>query len=198
MKNRAIVVRSVSLALGVFTLLVAWGLSSPPGSTPDDDFHTISILCANGDNEFCEILETDPGGDPTKAIVPLRAADNCFYTSSPSEDGSCIAQQSGLRTETTRISIDHVSDIYYMVMNRFLGSDYETSIRDMRIFNAFIFSTLLFLALLVGVPRVRRGLVLLVLTALIPFAAFFVPSINPSSASFVEKSGLLMLLRMAL
>jgi hypothetical protein len=66
-------------------------------------------------------------------------------------------------------------------MNRFLGSDYETSIRDMRIFNAFIFSALLFLALLTGAPRIRRGVVLLVLTALIPLVAFFVPSINPTS-----------------
>jgi hypothetical protein len=171
----------VALALGVFTLLVAWGLSSPPGSTPDDDFHTISILCANGDNEFCQILETDPDGNPIKAIVPLRAANNCFFSSFPSEDGSCIAQQSGLKTETTRINIDHVSRFYYTVINRFLGSDYETSIRDMRIFNAFIFSALLFLALITGAPRIRRGVVLLVLTALIPLAAFFVPSINPTS-----------------
>jgi hypothetical protein len=180
-KSRTIVVRSVALALGVFTLLVAWGLSSPPGSTPDDDFHTVSILCANGDNEFCQILEKDSNGKPTAAIVPLRAANNCFFTSFPSEDGSCIAQQIGLKTETTRIGSDHVSGLYYTVMNRFLGSDYETSIRDMRIFNAFLFSALLFLALLTGVSRVRRGVVLLVLTALIPFASFFVPSINPSS-----------------
>jgi hypothetical protein len=180
-KNRAIVLRSVALALGVFTLLVAWGLSSPPGSTPDDAFHTNSILCANGDNEFCEILETGPEGNPTKAIVPLRAANNCFFTSFPSEDGSCIKQQTGLKAETTNLSSDHVSGLYYTVMNRFLGSDFETSFRDMRIFNAFLFSTLLFLALLTGVPRVRRGVVLLVLTALIPFTAFFVPSINPSS-----------------
>jgi hypothetical protein len=171
----------VALALGVFTLLVAWGLSSPPGSTPDDDYHTISILCADSDNEFCQILETDPDGNPIKAIVPLRAANNCFFTSFPSKDGSCISQQSGLKAETTRISIDHVIGFYYTVMNRFLGSDYETSIRDMRIFNAFIFSALLFLALLTGVPRIRRGVVLLVLTALIPLAAFFVPSINPTS-----------------
>jgi hypothetical protein len=176
-----LVVRSLALALGVFTLLVAWGLSSPPGATPDEEFHTNSILCVNGDNEFCQILETGPEGNPTKAIVPLRAANICFFTSFPSKDGSCIAQQLGLKTETTRISDNHVSDFYYSVMNRFLGSDYESSIRNMRIFNAFLFSALLFLAMITGVPRIRRGFVLLILTSLIPFAAFYVPSINPSS-----------------
>lgn len=50
----------------------------------------------------------------------------------------------------------------------------------MRIFYTFLFSAVHFLALLTGGPRIRRGVVLLVLTALIPFAAFFVPSINPS------------------
>ncbi len=181
MKDQSFVFRSTALALGVFTLLVAWGLSSPPGSTPDDDFHAVAILCANGDNEFCQIRETDSNGKPTAAIVPLRTANICFFTSFPAEDGSCIAQQRGLKTETTLFVSDHVSGLYYTVMSRFLGSDYETSIRDMRIFNAFLFSALLFLALLTGVPRVRRGVVLLVLTALIPFAAFFIPSINPSS-----------------
>ncbi len=181
MKRPTVVVRSAALALGVFTLFVSWGLSSPPGSTPDDDFHTISILCVNGDNQYCQILEPGLDGNLPKAIVPLRAANNCFVTSFPSEDGSCIAQQRDLKTESTRISRGTVSDFYYSVMNRFLGSDYENSFRSMRIFNAFLFSTLLFLALLTGAPRVRRGVVLLVLTALIPFAAFFVPSINPSS-----------------
>jgi len=180
-KNRTIVFRSVALAIGIFTLLVAWGLSSPPGATPDEDFHTISILCANGDNDFCEILERNSDGNPVKVLVPLRAANICFYTSFPAEDGSCIAGQRGLKIETDRISYDHVTGFYYTVMNRFLGSDYETSIRDMRIFNAFLFSALLFLALLAGVQRVRRGVVLLVLTALVPLATFIVPSINPSS-----------------
>ncbi len=181
MKHRTVAVRSLALTLGVFTLLVAWGLSSPPGSTPDEEFHTNSILCVNGDNEFCQILETSPEGYPIKAIVPLRAANVCFFTSFPSKDASCIAEQSGLKTETTRINTIHVSNFYYTVMNRFLGSDYESSIRNMRIFNAFLFSALLFLAMITGVPRIRRGFVLLILTSLIPFAAFYVPSINPST-----------------
>jgi len=179
--GKTVIVRSLVLSVGIFTLLVAWGLSSPPGSTPDDDFHTISVLCANGDNEFCQILETDSVGNPIKAIVPLRVTNNCFFTSFPAKDGSCIAEQEGLKAETTRINIDHVSGFYYSVMNQFLGTDYETSIRSMRTFNSFLFSALLFLALIAVMPSVRRGVVLFVMTALIPFAAFFVPSINPSS-----------------
>ena len=181
MGGKTLIARSLALAVGIFILLVAWGLSSPPGSTPDDDFHTVSILCANGDNEFCQILETDLAGNPIKAIVPLRVTNNCFVTSFPAEDGSCIAEQNGLLAETTRFGAGHVSGIYYSVMNRFLGTDYESSIRSMRTFNAFLFSALLFLALITVMPRVRRGVVLLVMTALIPFAAFFVPSINPTS-----------------
>jgi hypothetical protein len=180
-KSGAIVFRSLALTLGVFTLLVAWSLSSPPGSTPDEDHHVISALCFSGDNDFCQILEKNSAGDPIKAIVPLRTANNCFITSFPSDDASCIAEQSGLKVETTRINTTHVSGVFFSVMNRFLGSDYETSIREMRVFNAFLFSALLFLALLTVMPRVRRGVVLLILTALIPFAAYFVPSINPSS-----------------
>ena len=181
MRNRSTITRSMALALGVFTLFVAWGFSSPPGSTPDDDFHTVSILCASGDNEFCQILETDADGNPIKAVVPLRTANTCFATSFPSENASCVAQQQDKTSETNRINVNHVSGVYYSIMNRFLSSDYEASIRSMRIFNAFLFSALLLLALLTSSPGIWRGLTLMTMTSLIPFAAFFVPSINPSS-----------------
>lgn len=181
MRNRTIVLRSAALALGIFVLFVSWGLSSPPGSTPDDDYHTISILCAQGENDFCQNLQLGTPTAAPQATVPLRAAINCFYTSFPSEDGSCIYEQEGLKIDSTRINSGKVTNFYYSVMNRFLGSDYESSIRNMRIFNAFIFVALLFLALTTVIPRVKRGILLFSLTALIPFGAFFVPSVNPTS-----------------
>jgi hypothetical protein len=174
-------VTSLLLTLGFFIMSATWGLSSPPGSTADDDFHAVSIVCAQGSGNFCQVSELDPIGNPSYVTVPDRIAGNCFFTSFPSVDASCIADQEGFFTETARFNSVHVSEFFYTFMNRFLGSEYDPSIRAMRLFNCFVFSALLFIALITVVPRVRRGLALLLMTAMIPFAIFFIPSINPSS-----------------
>jgi len=171
---------SVLIALGFFLMTTAWGLASPPGSAGDDGFHTNSIMCANGSNDFCEITGTDSAGNPVQVKVPDKIGRPCIFFDSKAS-GECIADQEGIINESTTINVDHVSGLFYSVMNRFLGDDYETSIRTMRTFNSFLFSALLVLALISVAPRLRRGIVLMTMTAMIPVAAFNIPSINPSS-----------------
>lgn len=171
---------NLTLALGFFVLTTAWGLSSPTGSAGDDDYHTNSIVCASGSNEFCEILESDSAGNPLRVKVPVRIGEPCIFFDS-SSSGVCIAEQEGLLIETTRINVDHVGGLFYSALNRFLGDDFESSIRAMRTFNAFLFSSLLFLALVSAPNRLRRGIVLMTVTAMIPVAAYTVSSVNPSS-----------------
>jgi hypothetical protein len=175
-------IRSTSLimTLGFFLMTAAWGLASPPGSAGDDGFHTNSIVCANGSNEYCEIIGTDLAGNPIQVKVQDKIGRPCIFFNSR-ESGACIAGQEGIVTESTTINIDHVSGFFYSVMNRFLGDDYESSIRAMRTFNAFLFSALLFLALISVAPRMRRGIALMTMTAMIPIAVFNISSINPSS-----------------
>lgn len=172
---------SFLLALGFFILSFSWGLSSPPGSSPDEDFHAASIVCASGDSEFCEVLGRNYELQPIRANVPERIESSCFFTAFPSKDASCIYDQLGEIKQTSRINVSANSSLFYSVMNKFLGIDYESSIRAMRTFNAALFSTLLLIALLTVAPQVRRGVVLMLMTAMVPFALFFVPSINLSS-----------------
>ena len=162
-------------------LTTAWGLSSPPGSSPDEDFHAASIACAAGDSKFCEVLETNQSGKPVKAKVPERIESVCYYTAFPAQDASCIYEQLDRSAETSRLNQSLISGSFYSVMNTFMGDDYESSIRSMRIFNSAIFSLLLFLALVTVLPQVQRGITLMTMTAMVPFATFFIPSINLSS-----------------
>ena len=171
---------SLLIAIGFFVLTTAWGLSSPPGSAGDDDFHTNSIICASGSNQFCEILETDAAGNPLRVKVPDRIGQPCIFLDSKAS-AACIYEQKGVAIETTRINVNHVGGLFYSVNNMFLGNDYESSIRTMRTFNAFLFSALLFLGLVFAPPRLRRGIVLMTMTVMIPTAIYQVSSINPMS-----------------
>jgi hypothetical protein len=180
LSHRTTNLSSLVVALGFFLLTAAWGLASPPGSAGDDGFHTSSIYCASGSNEFCEILTTDSAGNPLTVKIPEKIGEPCIHNDSRLS-GACIAGQEGRFTESTGVNVDHVSGLFYSVMNKLLRDGHESSIVAMRTFNAFLFSSLLFLALASAAPRLRRGIALMLLTAMVPIAVYTIPSINPSS-----------------
>ena len=51
----------VWLPVAFFVMCAGWALTSPPGSSPDDDFHLTSIWCAAGTQDGrCELVEGAP------------------------------------------------------------------------------------------------------------------------------------------
>lgn len=75
--SRAVATWVVACLAG-FVALAGWSFASPPGSSPDDDYHLPSIWCAQGiDQDHCRAVE----GDETMRAVPyLVAAGTCFAT----------------------------------------------------------------------------------------------------------------------
>ncbi|WP_166787113.1 DUF2142 domain-containing protein [Cryobacterium sp. TMT2-23] len=183
MKTRSVLIRAFIAALipgALFIALVSWGLSSPVGSSPDDDYHMASIWCGQGVREgLCE-----KGNSATERRVPavLNEYPNCF-SYHPEHNASCAQKPASILANTDRGNFNGGAypPVYYAVMSVFAGESVATSILLMRIFNALLFvgtvSTVFFL-----LPRSGRGpLTWGTLISVVPLGMFLIPSVNPSS-----------------
>jgi hypothetical protein len=175
-------VRSVLVAVSVplmfLVSLVAWGFSSPVGSSPDDDYHMASIWCAGGIDELCQAADSE-----TSRIVPdvLLNSSGC-YAFRPDASAGCKVSPIEDMSTSDRGNFDgSYPPVFYATMNVFAGYDIESSVLFMRTFNALLFVGLIS-ALFFCLPMNRRGPLLWgSLTTAVPLGMFIVPSVNPSS-----------------
>lgn len=169
------------LPLAFFVTLGTWALTSPVGSSPDDDYHLSSVWCAGGERQgVCEWNT----GDPDIRLVPesVARAHECFAFD-PTATGACAAS---LGPDV--VATDRVNDVqglypggFYRTMGLLVGPELERSVLTMRIVNAALASLLLALALRVLPPAIRSSVVAVLLVVYVPLGLFIVPSTNPSS-----------------
>ena len=75
--------------------LLAWGMASAPGSSPDDNYHMASIVCARGVSSRC----AEVTGDPTMRVIPWEVnAISCYAFHSESSAGCLIGLDDPYRT----------------------------------------------------------------------------------------------------
>jgi len=171
----------VVFPLAFFMTLIAWALTSPVGSSPDDDYHLSSIWCAGG--ERAGVCEMDPS-DPSVRLLPesVAYAHECFAS-----DGRVTAACSESLTNELVIT-ERVNDIqglyptgFYRTLGLFVGPDQQRSVLVMRLFNAAVAAAFLLLAVRVLVPAIRSAVVVVFVVVLVPLGLFLLPSTNPSS-----------------
>lgn len=162
--------------------LVAWAVSSPVGSSPDDDFHLSSIWCGLGDRAgLCE-----PGSDASRRAVPEGLIHSSCYRFNTGITGNCQDFADRKMVQTKRVNATKIyPPVFYAVMGTLASPHIATSVLLMRIVNALIFiglGTALWLLL----PRHRRStLVLSWAITLIPLGIFLITSVNPSGWTIV-------------
>lgn len=178
------VLAAVGAALLLFLTLGAWSLSSPVGSSPDDDFHLASIWCGQGERDgLCEA-----GSAENTRLVPDKAVSAACFVGKPSASAACQGSEfldSGFTlVETARLnSGSQYPPGYYLVASAFAGDNVALSTIGIRLFNSAIFSAL-FVATWVALPRrFRFMLSASVAVTFAPLAAFTIASVNPSSWS---------------
>jgi hypothetical protein len=164
--------------------LSAWAFASPVGSSPDDDFHQVSIWCANSARtDLCR-----PGTDALHRSVPDDLVQTSCYAHRADKSAACTQKvlASSRWVETTRGNFSgYYPPVYYAVANLFASPDVAASVVVIRIVNSVLFlglSVLLWWLL----PR-SRGRVLLIAWAVsvVPLGMFLIPSVNPSSWSII-------------
>ncbi|MBC9226347.1 DUF2142 domain-containing protein [Aeromicrobium sp. zg-636] len=169
--------------------LLAWALSSPVGSSPDDDFHLSSIWCGLGDRQgLCE-----PSGDPTSRLVPAQIADKPCFAFEPRTPASCVRHVDAGLSEAVWMNADgSYPRLFYAAMATVASDDVGVSVVAMRALNALLGVVLLVAAFWLLPTSLRPALVLSVTATLVPFGLFLMPSTNPSSWAYL--SGALVLL----
>lgn len=165
--------------------LGGWAVASPIGGSPDDDFHMVSIWCADVITPHCS--EGDAVGERRVPEALVRAG---CYNRLPDESAACqqwaITLDASVTVSTSRGNFNGgYPPVFYAAMGLFATSDISTSIVVMRVVNVLIFlgvSTALYLLL----PLARRPALLWGwLVATVPLGVYIIPSVNPSSWSVV-------------
>ena len=163
-----------------YVALAAWAFASPIGAGPDDDFHLVSVWCANGGSEWCA-----PGNEPGTRVLPTGFRDALCYAQHSEVSAACQVGQFPSETqdviETARGNFrGEYPPLYYSTMRLFAGTDVQFSALVMRLFNAALFVGLV-TALAALLPGARRRMLLWGwLVTLVPLGMFLIPSNNPS------------------
>ena len=163
--------------------LLAWGMSSPVSSSPDDNYHLASIWCGLGDRaDLCE-----PSlGDTEVKLVPKAAYEATCFAYNAGQSAACLSPLYGesgkelVPTKDTNASGGY-PPVFYAVMSVFATTDVWASTAMMRAFNSLLFVG--FVGLLwFALPLRRRGTLVWSFTvSVVPLGLFIIPSTNPSS-----------------
>lgn len=171
-------VRILVLAVLAFMALAAWAVSSPAGSSPDDDFHLSSIWCGQGERDgLCESITAEEVSIPTQVFrSPCFAYNN-------SATGVCQENFDTTLGSTSRLNtIEHSYPTgFYWTMSWFASDNLTWSVLAMRLFNVALFIGLASATLLLIQPIWRRPLGVILAVTIVPLGMFVIASTNPSS-----------------
>lgn len=166
----------------VFALiaLLAWAFASPVGAGPDDDYHLVSVWCANGGSQQCA-----PGSASDTRVVADGFAEMVCYAQNGEQSAACQEALSpawdDASYETRRGNFyGEYPPLYYATMHLFAGADLQVSALVMRAVNAAVFVALATALWILLAPTRRRLLLWGWLVTLVPLGMFLIPSNNPS------------------
>lgn len=168
--------------LGLLVTLFAWGLSTPVGGTPDEDFHLVSTWCASGGTEgMCE-----PSDSAEQRLVRSSLVKVICFAQKPTVSAACQEKYSVFESTelipTGRGNFQGAyPQLFYATMHLFAGDDVEASVITMRFVNALLFCLLMVSLWLLVPAYLRSSLYFTVALTVVPLGLFLIPSINPSS-----------------
>jgi hypothetical protein len=171
---------SVAIVSAILTLS-GWALSSPIGSSPDDDYHLANIWCGQGFREG--LCEKDV--NPIIIKVPATTFSNslCFQFDE-TKSGACSYDNS-LKPFSRSNAVENLyPPLYYWSMSWFASEDIAASTIAMRITNS-ILAVLAFSLVIFLLPHhLRRIPFVSLLVSALPLGVFLIASTNPSSWAY--------------
>lgn len=175
----------VAVALAAVVCGAMWALSSPLGSSPDDNYHQTTIWCVDATEtsspDTCRVVgESETTGGPVVEVPALVANPSCFAFQ-PLESAACQKPLRGKTARTEAIDNGSYPGGFYRVMHLLVRDSIAESVLAMRVLNVSLGAALLGAIALVATATVRRLMVLTLVPVLIPLGWFIVASINPSS-----------------
>lgn len=175
------------IAIMVLSLiaLLSWAVSSPAGSSPDENFHATSIWCGWGsDDTTCR----DEGVKDTRSMPFDPALASC-YAGLPGISGGCQDEKKGLEHRSDATWGNFVGlypPVYYAAMRPLVSDNYEDSVLRIRVVNSILIVSVIAAVGLLIPTSLRRTMLWSLLIAVVPLGMFILPSINPSSWSILS------------
>jgi hypothetical protein len=174
------------LAVLALVSFSAWALSSPIGSSPDDQYHLASIWCATGERPgLCE-EGTEP--DNRQVSAALVETSVCYAFKSE-QSGACQAAGGDdpdlVVTDAGNFTGDY-PPVFYATMSVFASEHLGLSVLAMRMFNALVFVVTIGTLVSLTAARLRPVVLWSVLATIVPLGMFIVPSTNPSSWAYTS------------
>ena len=171
---------SIAIVSAILTLS-GWALSSPIGSSPDDDYHLPSIWCGQGFRDG--LCEEDQ--NPDLVQVPYTTFSNsvCFQFDE-NKSGVCAYDETLTQFSRANLTFKLYPPVYYWTMSWFATDDIAYSTITIRIVNSIL--TVLGLAVLISLlpHHLRRIPLVSVLISALPLGIFLIASTNPSGWAY--------------
>lgn len=162
-----------------------WALSSPPGSSPDDNYHQATIWCVDATSststDTCRVVGESETTDGRVVEVPALVANPSCFAFVPTESGACQLPLAGRTATTEALDNGTYPGGFYRVMHLFVRDSVPESVVAMRIVNVTLAALLLGAIAMLTTTAVRRLMVLTLVPVLIPLGWFILASVNPSS-----------------
>ena len=178
LKNGYAIRWSVIGVISAILALSAWAVSSPIGSSPDDDFHNPSIWCGQGTrDDFCE-----PGSGPNTSLVPQTLTNNsiCFAFNNAAS-GVCTESKALAQAYRVNLHDGGYPPLYYWTMSFFASDDLSASILGIRIANSILAVLLIAILAWLLPGHLRQIPILSLIATAAPLGMFTIASVNPSS-----------------
>ena len=167
----------VAIVVAGWLLGLAWALSSPVGSSPDDDFHLTSIWCATDNEAACRQIDVVP---PDLSVeVPAQLFGFRCFAFEPAQSGACSELPDAARAEGVWFNTGSYPPTFYAVMSAFVGPDVARSVLVMRMAAVTVAMLVLGLAAWAA-PRLRDAQLVAWCAVATPLWLFFFPSTNPT------------------
>ena len=170
----------VFLALGILAVAVGWIFASPPGASPDDDYHLVSTWCPRPiESTGCGTTTID--GD-LYVLAPVTTSHAQCEAFSPDKSHKCIRKYSDdTMAPSYRYNDGQYPYGFYQFHHLFAGHNVEHSVWVMRSVNVAILLILLGSILAFTRTDLRALIGLSAVVAWTPMGFYFIASNNPSS-----------------
>ena len=165
-------IKIVAMCSLFWLALAAWGLATPVGVSPDEDFHQTMIYCAAKNND-------------ARCVVDGKRVGHC-YSMYPFVAAKCSGDAQLQFPAANAVSWSAYPPLYYTTMHLFVGKTLGDTTRNVRLANLTLALLLAMLSVSLSHPNIRRSVAISWLVCSVPLGIFFVSSISPSAWAIVS------------
>lgn len=175
-----------SLFSGI-VLVSSWSVASPPGGSPDEPVHFVTIYCTSANYSSNCI---DPESSSLN-LGPVKSISSCYLYQ---RDRGVACEKSNIFEKLSAGSSPELSKYaennYYRFLSFFTSEYYLLSLLSMRVINGSIFLFILFLSIYLLPAKHRQFFIISTFVVSVPLGIYLVSSINTSSWIIIGSIGM--------